>query len=250
MIIREKQMETLATITVRSFEDRMIEHLRGLFPNHAEALSESGLREVIQLGIERAAGYGLTAERVVCHYIDLMFLLGSGFDKDLQVPWAGEILQASAIPDQFQKIDKLYGRAMEYLDQVAGPKNEHIKQVLQRLHTEAGRPFLPPDPKDFASDLTARLAQLYPQKHQAVGEERLRQLVRSGEAEAQAGGFQSPEARALYIGLMFALGSGFASDPQFPWAQAARDAPAGMAERQRVEMLLEAARRYMQRWLA
>jgi hypothetical protein len=47
---------------------------------------------MVQHGIKRAAGYGLTARRDVCKYIDLMIVFGRNFDTDRRYRWAGEIL--------------------------------------------------------------------------------------------------------------------------------------------------------------
>lgn len=71
----------------------MVIHLRESFSKQTELLGEPKLREVIRLGIKRAAVYGITIERDVCHYVDLMMVWGSDFDRDTNLPWAGQILK-------------------------------------------------------------------------------------------------------------------------------------------------------------
>lgn len=248
MIIRKEQMSAMKDAAVISFENRMIEHLRNLFPKHHEVLHDSGLLKVVQLGINRAGSYKIDAESPVCHYIDLMFLLGSNFDTDLQLPWAGEILRDADVPNQFVRIDKLYSTALAYLDEVAGPGNAHIKEALFRLRKEVRLVPSTIAYGDFMPYLAARFRDVYPQKCSRIGKECLNQLIQSGVAEALSRGFAGMEGLALYVCLIFALGSGFASDPQFPWAQAVLESQ--LSETERVSKLFQAARDYMQRWLS
>ena len=70
----------------------MLAHLRRFFPSQCLAAGDQLLRETIQYGVRRAAGYGITAKRDVCKYIDLMVVFGRDFDTDRRALWAGEIL--------------------------------------------------------------------------------------------------------------------------------------------------------------
>jgi hypothetical protein len=85
-------MDAFRDARLRSFEDRMIAHISAFFAQQYHEVGESGMREIIQYGIERSASYGIHVERDVCKYIDLMVVLGPDFDRDPALPWAGEIL--------------------------------------------------------------------------------------------------------------------------------------------------------------
>lgn len=76
----------------------MVAHLNDSFTRQAELLGEPKLREVIRHGIKRAAVYGITIERDVCKYVDLMMVWGLDFDQDQKLPWAGQILKTRNDP--------------------------------------------------------------------------------------------------------------------------------------------------------
>lgn len=82
LVIRTEQMEVLEAAAMRAFEDRTYKHLQRYFPRHCMLLGEEQMRRVIQQGWQKAKSYDLTAECCVRSYIELMCLLGSGFDTD------------------------------------------------------------------------------------------------------------------------------------------------------------------------
>ena len=98
LTIRPEQLVVLSQPQVKRFEDWMLAHLKKFFPKESEVAGESGLRETIQHGIKQAATYGITTERDVCKYIDLMIVLGRDFDQDEKFPWAGQILKTRNSP--------------------------------------------------------------------------------------------------------------------------------------------------------
>jgi hypothetical protein len=53
---------------------------------------DAQLRDTIQYGTKRAAGYGITDRRELCKYIDLGVVFGRDFDTDRCSSWAGKIL--------------------------------------------------------------------------------------------------------------------------------------------------------------
>src|SRR5579871_4593397 len=113
MLVRTQQMETLSGASVDTFESRMTAHLRRCFPAKCEEMKEDGVHAVIQYGIERARGYGITAERDVCRYIDVMMVYGRDFDRDPALPWAGAILSGKRWPEPTARVDQLYQAAKE-----------------------------------------------------------------------------------------------------------------------------------------
>jgi hypothetical protein len=84
------------------------QRLKLLFAHKYEIIGEVNMRNLIQYGINKAPDYGLTSESNRLMYIVFMFMMGSGFDKDPQYAWAGEILKDTGIKDQNEKVKLLY----------------------------------------------------------------------------------------------------------------------------------------------
>jgi len=113
--IRKEQMEAFAEASRRDFENRMVVHLREMFPGECAPLGEKRLRETIRYGLRRAGTYRITQESDVCQYLHLMLVLGKDFDTDEALPWAGLILnQLEQNPSD--RIERVYARAMELED--------------------------------------------------------------------------------------------------------------------------------------
>ena len=111
LTIRKEQLAVFGPLGEKAFEDRMIVHLKKVFPEQSQTLGERNLRETIQYGTPRAAAHGIISERDVCKYIDLMILYGRDFDKDANLPWVQSILQNQAIKNPSSKIERLYSAA-------------------------------------------------------------------------------------------------------------------------------------------
>jgi hypothetical protein len=111
LTLRKEQLAVFGPLGKKAFEDRVVVHLKKVFPEHSETLGEPKLRETIQYGTQRAAAYRITSERDVCKYVDLMILYGRDFDKDPNFPWAQSILQSQAIKNPSIKIDRLFNAA-------------------------------------------------------------------------------------------------------------------------------------------
>lgn len=70
----------------------------------------------------------------------------------------------------------------------------------------------------FDRSLAAQLRQFAPHDAQALGGDGLLAVVRLGRHRAGESGFTNRDSIRLYTELMMLLGSGFATDPQYPWA--------------------------------
>jgi hypothetical protein len=117
LTIRKEQLAAFSPLGKQAFEDRMIVHLKKVFPEQCESLGEPKLRESIQYGTQRAASYKITSERDVCKYLDLMIFFGRDFDKDPNLPWAQSILQNQAIRNPSSKVERLYKAAKKQENQ-------------------------------------------------------------------------------------------------------------------------------------
>lgn len=91
-----------------------------IFPEKAMALEAGGLASLVANAARVAAVYGLTTDRGVLVYAGLMFLLGSGFDRDPLFGWAKEVLRDPGVKNPEERATKLHAAAMTYLDQWCG----------------------------------------------------------------------------------------------------------------------------------
>jgi hypothetical protein len=244
VIIRREQQKALEQFVLRNFEDEMIQHIKQFAPKHSEIIGEDGLRQVVRMGIERAKVYGLTNRGPVRFYIEMMFMLGSDFDTDPQYPWAGEILKDPVNADQMGRADHLYDKTRDYLAKVAGPKNKYALYALKNVRSVLAQGPFEPGPR-LDEDLLSRLKSIYPEKCGYLGDRVLRTLIAHGAEKARALSLNTDQGIILFAGLMFALGHGFATDPQFPWISGTINNPAIESPEKRVERLREKSLTYL-----
>jgi hypothetical protein len=216
MIITGRQQESFKTDALRKFEDEMLEHIRTYFVNHYKTVGEPALRRSIQFGYARARRYGLRSSREVCMYLNNMILLGSNFDVDPQYPWSAALLADKLRPAD-ERISELSERTLAFMAAIGGPANRHIFRALLNL-TNNSEAIFKQLQVGSPDGLLAVLHELYPQKAAAVGTDRLRHMVTMGIRDGSRYGITSWPAISIYGLFMFTLGSGFDTDPQFPWA--------------------------------
>lgn len=239
--ISQSQLEVFEETALRDFEARVVQHVRQHFPKSFEVLGETRVLGIARGAVERAREHGLTTERSVVTYLNLMLMLGSGFDTDPQLPWAAEILGDGRI-DEAGKSDALYDKALDYFEQVAGPGGVNAAEALGRIQRESADDLPTALGPEFYSRLLARLRAVYPEKCDYVGELGLRRMIQRGIEQARHYRITGGRGVAVYVGLMFMLGSGFDEDPQMPWAaevlnDAGDGGEAGKAERLRAAAL-------------
>jgi hypothetical protein len=247
--IRSEQMAAFEQAALRAFEDEMVEHLGKFSPQHCEVMGEPRVRSVIQLGMARAKTYGFTNRGPLRFYLEMMFMFGSDFDTDPLLPWVAKILTDTATPDQMQRANQLYGQLMDYAEKVAGPDNAYIKEALRRASLQRFED-LPLPAGNFEKEMIARLTANYPQKCEYVGESALRELIPLGIGLAGKYSVSTAGGKVFLIGLMFAQGHGFATDPQLPWIQATLNNPAITDPNKRIERLYSKTMTYLRHVLA
>ncbi|OQY28744.1 MAG: hypothetical protein B6244_06175 [Candidatus Cloacimonetes bacterium 4572_55] len=113
LVIRKQQMDALSQVVMDTFEDRMVAHLYDTFPEKCAEMGESSVREDIQYGVQRSAQYGIEAERDVCRYIDVMFVLGRDFDNDPSLPKIRAILIDQNIKYARTRMDTIFELIVE-----------------------------------------------------------------------------------------------------------------------------------------
>jgi hypothetical protein len=94
------------------FEEEMVKTLSGFYPQKAAHQGIEATRVVVQNAGALARRHGLHSQRGVCLVASLAFMLGSGFHRDPQFPWAQEALTTQGRAN----LDALQAGAMEYLE--------------------------------------------------------------------------------------------------------------------------------------
>lgn len=214
LTIKKEQEQKFSDLSLKKFEDDMVEHIKEFFPNHFFTIQEKGIRDTIQYGYRRAKSYDFTTQRNVCKYLNNMIILGSNFDADPMHPWVHSILLEDNKKDSKMKIDKLSSTAIEVMSQIAGETHLHLNRALLNLNNKSEEIFN----KLLDSDLTNAsdiLKEIFPEKHKVIGEENLKNMIKLGVANAKNYGIKSEPNVVVYLLFMFLIGSGFDEDPQF-----------------------------------
>lgn len=218
LTIRKDQRPAFRAAMRKNFESDMVAQLREDFPEDCEVLGEDQVRRVIDLGVDRAAAHGFETRGDVCDYIVMMFIIGSYFDEDPQLPWAAEVLRDEGEAGPSATMEALYARANEYLGRVAGEDGEYYRKALLRARRMTFESLARPGSGNMSHEIRPFLRRLYPEKHGELADSSLRRMGNLGQASATRYGIGTPEGTLVYVALMFMLGSHFDRDPQHPWA--------------------------------
>jgi|SRR5581483_3273157 len=107
LMIRQSQMAVLRDAILESFRRKLAEHLRANFPACAD-MSATELDAFVADGVARAAQYGITVERDICKFLNLMVVFGRDFD--VKRPWAQEVLAQNT--GARLRLNRIYARAI------------------------------------------------------------------------------------------------------------------------------------------
>lgn len=239
LIIRKPQEEAFRLLAEKRFQDELVAMVARRFRVDFELLGEQGVRSVVQLGMERAHRYDLTARGDLAGFVCMMFVLGSRFDEDPQLPWAAEALQVSP-----GSLGTLFGDAVDFMRRASGPKGEIYTRMLLEVRRTSWSDLRAQPPESWVQ-------RLYPAKVDEIGPRAFDDVRRVGAGLAKRWGLDAGHGAALCAGLALALGTGFASDPLYPWIEpavkVAQDAPVG---EERTRMLYVAVQAQIERGLA
>jgi hypothetical protein len=201
---------------MRQFKERTVERLRGFAPKHFLRPGETAVRNTVDFGVEQALAYGLTAESAIRLYIEMMFILGSGFDKDPMFPWAGEILNDAMMAKQYDKTNRLYDELSVYLSSVLGKSNEFYERALRRIwRFTAWQDDIGSAPLE--EYIISTSYKVYPEKFAYVGETAVRKLANGSARVAETYGVAGDHVTVLLAFLMYLLGNNVLNDPLHPW---------------------------------
>lgn len=115
--IRQETDEPVPSGSFAAFSQEMARELRSYFPATCGYIGEQTLITSLEFSCMASERYGITSKRGVAIYSTLALFLGSGFDTDLQYPWAACILTDKSIVTAAERADRLYNNALEELKQ-------------------------------------------------------------------------------------------------------------------------------------
>jgi hypothetical protein len=111
--IRDFDPASAAGIPAERFEDEMTATLARFFPQKAAHQGESATRAVVRDAAALAGRHAVTGQQNICLLAGLAFMLGSGFHRDPQFPWAQDALAPGRPADPAS----LLAHARAYLEQ-------------------------------------------------------------------------------------------------------------------------------------
>jgi hypothetical protein len=113
--VRNELDELLADPSFPDLPSHALAMLEKLFPQKYRTVGEQLLRGVVTDGVQQASTYGITTRRGQLLFIGLMFMFGSGFDTDPQLPDLAAALRDSELTEQ-AKVEKLRQTALTYVE--------------------------------------------------------------------------------------------------------------------------------------
>jgi hypothetical protein len=215
-VIRKEQLEAFRAAAEKAFKEEMLIHLREFSPALIRATGEEQMRRAIELGMQRAYGYGFRNRGPVRLYLEMILLFGTFFDTDPQYPWAGELLRDDSGGDQMLRAERLFQKTIEYRRSVAGKEDTYTLAALRDI-AQMAEMELPPFNGDMIQVMQQCIERVYPAKAEFVGADGLEKLILEARDAAAQYDFSSERGQALMVVLMLAFGHGCAEDPLYPW---------------------------------
>jgi hypothetical protein len=98
ILLRKAQLDRLADLALRDYQDRMAGWIRREFPADSDRLGDDGVRSWVVSARDRAAAYGMTTSVEVTGFLSLMLVLGEDFDTRFRSEWIPPILASKSLP--------------------------------------------------------------------------------------------------------------------------------------------------------
>jgi hypothetical protein len=219
LTIRKEQIRIFEQLAQKNFQNGLIPHVREHFPAHAEYLGDLGVLRVIEQGCANAKSYGFETERDLCLYTDLSIMLGVGFDTDPQLPWAAAILLDGSLKSPWDRMDKLWDRAMDYMFHVLGPDNVFPVAAYRLAIRHFPLDRLGSSLANIESAMIGYFEAIWFEKVEYIGNSRLIEFLKKSFADAKSHDVMHFNGQAEFAIFSFLLGHHFFNDPVHPWAQ-------------------------------
>lgn len=255
LAMKKDQMEVFEAGALKSFEHRTLRHLQAYFPAHCKLVGEEAMRNTIRLGWSKCVAHRLTPECCARSYIEFMCLLGSGFDADPLLPWAGALLADRSIIDPVERGDLLHERAWDHLrrvapdydDLLANKENSRFIEELRQLNALADDPMEGATAHAVSLGLFRHMGRVFPAKTAIAGDAALHEASVLALEVAQRCNIRGERGMALIALLSLLAGTSFDQDPLLPWVKPTLSDLA-QPESQRVDRLIKRGIAELKRW--
>ena len=115
--VRAHELEEDSAYAGERHETGLCLLLRRLYPQKYDFQGEELTRGLIRMAVDTGRGYGITGSRGLTVVAVLMFMIGSGIDRDLMHPWVGAALSDPSVTVETARVDRLYAAATAYLNE-------------------------------------------------------------------------------------------------------------------------------------
>lgn len=107
LIVRKEQMAVLEAYMAERFRSSLRKHLRAELREETRNLSDEQIKPLIEEGIQRGRQYGVTTERDLTLFVDLIFLHSPKFEDAPDMNWTKRILLNKELEGD-AKMDLIY----------------------------------------------------------------------------------------------------------------------------------------------
>lgn len=241
MIIRQGQIDAFAGQVEAAYTKSAADHLAKFDPVLAHSAGSEGLQETAANGLEAARSHDLASGPGLQLYLETMASLGSGFDRDPQYSWLKPFLDSRQDMGSVERARFLHFHTSAYIIRAYGANNEYARAAVERAYEQLER-FAG---TQAASEIqpTELLKWLHPERLDFVDSGASAMLSGETRAAAAAARLPMPQGANVLLILIFLFGWRVASDPLYPWVEAAlKRAESGP---DRLKHLVEAARKHL-----
>jgi len=108
LCIRDEQMLAFEKAAMRSYEDRMMAHIREIFPQQAASKNDDELRHFVRAGTRSANQHGIQRECDCQLFLDHLMHYGPHF---AELPWVKPLLMNDSLSGE-RKLELLCSRQL------------------------------------------------------------------------------------------------------------------------------------------
>ena len=247
MRVRSEQLQVFEQSARARSHGRLLLHARSFSPLITKPLDDDTMRRLVEKSVAKANRYRMFDHGYVTFYLELMLSLGSDFDTDPQISWAGEALRSRFIRNESELADELNIRMQLYSEEVIGPKHLHFHRAVGHFAEILSKPES--IEKSLKAGTPGMLKLAYPEKYIHAGEHAMRQVIRESEDAANEHYLPSPIGGAIIALLMFGMGYGVLTDNAYPWIVETLSDPSESASYHKIQNLCDNARKFYDRIL-
>jgi len=134
LTIRKEQIHTLRAPKLKRFYQEVLVHVKRHFPEETDNKNDQELVEHIRQAGDRAAAYGLKAERDLYLFINISMLYGPCFDRQEKTAWTKDFLDDKDVSNSSQRVALLHAEVIRRL-----ALSERMPEIQRRFYGADGQ---------------------------------------------------------------------------------------------------------------